>query len=191
MMKKCLLLCSLLVAWSASFQPLHAEDSAYSFVPEAGGLLDVNTGLVWSFDVTANAAPYGFYTFSGAVLACDDYSESAWSYGYDDWRVPTKAEFVDAFAKGMPAELDNQRRFRERWHCSAQRARSLGNCVRRDPATDAELPLFAPEGRRLLARGETPGIGPNPIRRQPRRGAGMRQRGFQPQVINTECKQDP
>ena len=85
-----------------------AQTSAYVWDENEGGLLDLETGLVWGFG-PSNIPEGGSYTYQYAMdHAGEDYVDLGWGFGFNDWRVPTKAELLDAVDKDVYLELSYQ-----------------------------------------------------------------------------------
>ncbi len=77
---------------------------AYDWIADEGGLVDQQTGLVWGFGPT-NILDETYTYFYMMDHAGDDYAATDWGYDYTDWRVPTKAELLDAVDKDVYLEL--------------------------------------------------------------------------------------
>ncbi len=101
-MKRMLLKSSAILLVFASIA--QAQTTAYVWDNNEGGLVDQETGLVWSFGPTNIGLGTGSYEY-WMTNAGPLYAESAWGYGFTDWRVPTKAEFLDAVSKDVYGDL--------------------------------------------------------------------------------------
>jgi hypothetical protein len=81
----------------------------YEFHEELGGVVDLETGLVWGYDcteLTNSGATYAgsssyFAANYPAILANEGYVDEAVVAAEHTWRVPTLAEHKRAFANGL------------------------------------------------------------------------------------------
>jgi hypothetical protein len=83
-----------------------ASDSAYLYDSVEGGLVDVETGLVWASEFGLEFLTTGLSTYDYANGVMPGlYMDSVYGGGYEDWRCPTKAELEDAISKDLYDQL--------------------------------------------------------------------------------------
>jgi len=82
-------------------------DESGNLVLPGGGMVDLETGLVWSMSVSR--ITLSDYTWDYAMqYVPSQFAESEWSFGYTDWRLPTVDELYDAGMRGLRIAFEQE-----------------------------------------------------------------------------------